>query len=478
MRLLLSLLALGGVFGRRIIAIGDLHGDIDVLNEILVHSRVCSYGKENALICKAPRQKTTILHVGDLFDRGAHGDKLMNVFDELNLVERIEVVQLLGNHELMNMGGDFSMAAAEELGFPVNIASLPYSDLLMNDLDLVQKLETSIDTMLRKVNSDMVDLEEAHSVESHADDLEISRLEDRILAAKSSDEPSGESLGYLHTILEELLHSKARSAETFASTNKKLEDHRKTLVFRMQCMFDWKESTSNAPLPLPCLLSFGPHLGKYFLHPMRERRFSEHGDIGSRLRNFHALSVRSGILYSHAGVIPSTVSPPYTAAALDMIVKDSIAQDDWEHPLLGGVDGPFWNRFYSDGCTSGECCRTLEHLLRLYNVRAMIIGHTPQSRGISTLCNGQLFIIDTGMSYGFGRSAKYLSYVEMHNPSSITLWHGYDDGVLTPENRHWESNTVPLPQLAPGTQSAVDYPVYSLKSRTHLTKTLDAFSLR
>jgi hypothetical protein len=38
----------------------------------------------------------------------------------------------------------------------------------------------------------------------------------------------------------------------------------------------------------------------------------------------------------------------------------------------------------------------------------MVVGHTPQSRGISAACGGQVWRIDTGMSHFYGGPLQLL----------------------------------------------------------------------
>jgi hypothetical protein len=38
----------------------------------------------------------------------------------------------------------------------------------------------------------------------------------------------------------------------------------------------------------------------------------------------------------------------------------------------------------------------------------MVVGHTPQSHGISAACDGQVWRIDTGMSHFYGGPPQWL----------------------------------------------------------------------
>jgi hypothetical protein len=102
-----------------LVAIGDVHGDLDDFVAILQHI---------GLIDKQDHWtggKTTLVQVGDILDRGP---KPREVMDLLIALEREagtaggRVVSLLGNHEMMNIVGDLRYVT------PVNYASFADSD--------------------------------------------------------------------------------------------------------------------------------------------------------------------------------------------------------------------------------------------------------------------------------------------------------------------------------------------------------------
>jgi hypothetical protein len=88
----------------RIIAIGDLHGDIDAAKEIFRIAQVTNdEGHWNT-------GTDTVVQVGDVLDRGPHGFLIMDFLQRLKQEAKAhggELIQLCGNHELMNYFGDF-----------------------------------------------------------------------------------------------------------------------------------------------------------------------------------------------------------------------------------------------------------------------------------------------------------------------------------------------------------------------------------
>lgn len=88
-------------FGR-VIAIGDVHGRLTRLKEVLYQQEVID--KDGSWIA----EDTTVVQVGDLLDRGPEDRDLLDYV--MRLQKEGNWVQLLGNHELMNLEFDFRYA--------------------------------------------------------------------------------------------------------------------------------------------------------------------------------------------------------------------------------------------------------------------------------------------------------------------------------------------------------------------------------
>jgi len=102
---------------KRIIIIGDMHGDVRRFKNILVHANIIN----NNLEWIAEPPETIIVQLGDQIDSlnrttNENWEKLkdyeMIYFTEnLNMIARGKggyCISLIGNHELMNIIGDFS----------------------------------------------------------------------------------------------------------------------------------------------------------------------------------------------------------------------------------------------------------------------------------------------------------------------------------------------------------------------------------
>ena len=90
---------------RRVVAVGDVHGDLPQLMAVL---QMCD------VVDRAGRwvgnSTTTLVQVGDLLDRGPHDKEVMDFFINLKtdaMNKGANVVNLLGNHEVMNLASEF-----------------------------------------------------------------------------------------------------------------------------------------------------------------------------------------------------------------------------------------------------------------------------------------------------------------------------------------------------------------------------------
>lgn len=66
-------------------------------------------------------------------------------------------------------------------------------------------------------------------------------------------------------------------------------------------------------------------------------------------------------------------------------------------------DGPFWYRGFALD-TEPEICQKVSKVLRSYKASRMVMGHTPQldTGKILSRCDGQIVVIDVGISHAYG----------------------------------------------------------------------------
>ncbi|KAL3850565.1 hypothetical protein ACJIZ3_012447 [Penstemon smallii] len=99
--------------GRRIVAVGDLHGDLDKARYALQMAGVLSsdgqdlwVGGHTVCVCLT----TVLVQLGDILDRGEDEIAILSLLKSLDLQAKVNggaVFQVNGNHETMNVEGDF-----------------------------------------------------------------------------------------------------------------------------------------------------------------------------------------------------------------------------------------------------------------------------------------------------------------------------------------------------------------------------------
>ncbi|KAG0151763.1 hypothetical protein CROQUDRAFT_650800 [Cronartium quercuum f. sp. fusiforme G11] len=74
--------------------------------------------------------------------------------------------------------------------------------------------------------------------------------------------------------------------------------------------------------------------------------------------------------------------------------------------------GPLWERSYALEENEEAICQQIETVIKTLKVRRLIMGHTPQFKGILGRCTGKILLIDTGISsaYGGALSALEIQY--------------------------------------------------------------------
>ncbi|EPS73938.1 hypothetical protein M569_00816, partial [Genlisea aurea] len=95
---------------RRLIAVGDLHGDLPKTKQALRLAGLIG------LDDRWSGGDTTVVQVGDIFDRGGDEIKLLYFFEKLKREAAKTgglVITLNGNHEIMNVDGDFRYATGD-----------------------------------------------------------------------------------------------------------------------------------------------------------------------------------------------------------------------------------------------------------------------------------------------------------------------------------------------------------------------------
>lgn len=102
--------------------------------------------------------------------------------------------------------------------------------------------------------------------------------------------------------------------------------------------------------------------------------------------------------------------------------------------VLRGAQSPVWMRDYSRPVVrpASDTCRMLAQTLKMINVKRMIVGHTPQERGINAACSGRVWRIDTGMSAAYGGVPEA---IEITKRGRIRIYNSHE-GVIEGSARY------------------------------------------
>ncbi|KAJ1295253.1 hypothetical protein BS78_01G209400 [Paspalum vaginatum] len=303
--------------GRRIVAIGDVHGDLSQTRAALVLAGVLSNQPSDGHVWTGGR--TVLVQVGDILDRGEDEIAILSLLSSLNMQAKSQggaVFQVNGNHETMNVEGDFRYA--NQGGFDECIRFLEYLDECDGNWH---------DAFLNWVNV-----------------CERRKKENGAL-------PNG--------------------------------DWRPWNFVKNQKGFAARSSLFKRGGPLACELA---------CHP-----------VVLKINNW---------IFCHGGLLPHHVEYGIERmnreVSLWMKCSGEDSDDETDIPFIAtrGYDSVVWSRLYSQD-PAQRTRRALmlssvvaEQTLEAVGAKGMVVGHTPQMLGVNCKCNGKVWCVDVGMSYG------------------------------------------------------------------------------
>lgn len=106
---------IGGQRQRKVYSIGDLHGDFARFRDILERLGIANFTGDEA---RWTGDDSILVSTGDSVDRGEHGRPIYMAFQQLAqqaLDHGGEVVNIIGNHELMNLQNDLRYVHPAEM---------------------------------------------------------------------------------------------------------------------------------------------------------------------------------------------------------------------------------------------------------------------------------------------------------------------------------------------------------------------------
>lgn len=152
----------------------------------------------------------------------------------------------------------------------------------------------------------------------------------------------------------------------------------------------------------------GEHVDFDSLAPEQRGRaaaFSPGGSTALLLSERDTVVVVGDSVFVHGGVTAEHVR--YGLGRFNREVKRWMHGDDPPPALVTDPEGPVWTRRYSDDHATVDC-DGLRAALALLHAKRMVVGHTPQPKGIDSACDELVYRVDTGLSRYYGGPTEVL----------------------------------------------------------------------
>jgi hypothetical protein len=132
----------------------------------------------------------------------------------------------------------------------------------------------------------------------------------------------------------------------------------------------------------------------------RAGAFLPGGHYARMLAERVVIAVVGNTVFAHGGVLREHVD--YGIARLNREVSAWMRGDGIGVPEpVVSEDGPVWTRAYG-GEESESACGSAKQVLKALGVERMVVGHTVQKAGISSICEGAVWRIDVGLAAHYG----------------------------------------------------------------------------
>ncbi len=343
---------------RRIVAIGDIHGAYDDLVSVLGASGIIDGD------LKWSGGDTVLVQTGDFMDRGAGVRQVMDLLMRLQHeapADGGEVVVLLGNHEIMNLIGEFRDASPEQI-----------AEFLDEEEDADDVLDSAWDELQRVIEATSTGRMSSRRRRELRNSWLESTPADRIAYIRAVG-PDGSYGAWLRTLplaadIDGIVFMHAGVAPEMAPRG--LEALNQRVAAEVVA------------------------IDAYRARLLEDRLTTTFSELREVLRA--AAQATGGLEWfdnSKAGL-------PELAPA------GGNSQDErraWYEALFRiqkwyalAERGPLWFRGLGE-LADPDNAAVLEALLGGLGSRAIVVGHTPQIEGISARFDGRLFMIDTGM---------------------------------------------------------------------------------
>lgn len=178
----------------------------------------------------------------------------------------------------------------------------------------------------------------------------------------------------------------------------------------MNAYADLRYVTEGGVRDFPPELDFDPADPRWASIPpalrVRAAAFAPGASRARQLAGWNTVQVVGDTVFVHGGVLEE-----HARAGLDSINCEIrrwlLKQGPLPLALVRSPSAPVWTRAFSMPDEAVDCAR-LGRVLQQLGVARMVVGHTPQPKGISSACGGKVWRIDVGLARHYGGPIEVL----------------------------------------------------------------------
>lgn len=131
----------------------------------------------------------------------------------------------------------------------------------------------------------------------------------------------------------------------------------------------------------------------------REKAFRPGGEMALYMAKHRYAVLKVGpFIFAHGSVVPK-IADKWDIPKINQMLRDYLTGDlKWNrdlNELFEGNDSILWNRSQAG---PRPCSEKLDLVLKKWNGKALILGHTPQEDGITSGCDNKVWRVDVGLS--------------------------------------------------------------------------------
>lgn len=131
----------------------------------------------------------------------------------------------------------------------------------------------------------------------------------------------------------------------------------------------------------------------------REEAFKPGGEMALYMAKHRYAVIKVGpFIFAHGSVVPK-IAEKWDIPKINQMLRDYLKGDlKWNrdlNELFEGNDSILWNRSQAGPRPS---CEKLDYVLKKWNGKALVLGHTPQEEGINSACDNKVWRVDVGLS--------------------------------------------------------------------------------